>query len=302
VGISKCLAAYCKQDTPNAGYADISAGDLKDAMSYGNLMGKKARSILNMAKGGLGARSPGINRIVLLSAAESEADAKGVLGGWYDWNLTEAGKKEAMNAGIMLKDENFMFDIAFTSLLRRSIHTSWNVLAESGNFSMPIMNSWRLNDRQQGTVTGLSMEEAMAKVDMSADPATTPAPAWPATSPMHPANDPKYKNVPKTALLGGESLVQVGNRVVPFFQDTIAPCVMAGKSVLVTAHSDSLKAIVAHLCDAPAFEAACLVRMAPGVPYIVEVDANLRVISQYSLDEEAAAKKLEISEMIMKQM
>eukprot|EP00933_Yihiella_yeosuensis_P028799 TRINITY_DN22610_c2_g1_i1.p1 TRINITY_DN22610_c2_g1~~TRINITY_DN22610_c2_g1_i1.p1 ORF type:complete len:698 (-),score=120.28 TRINITY_DN22610_c2_g1_i1:276-2279(-) len=284
VGISKCLPAYCKDDTPNACFNDIPAEDLKEAMTYGNLMGVKAHGILKKA---IGARTPGKFKIVLLRNAQSEWDEFNIFSGWTDVDLSETGEKEAVKAGKMLKDHGFKFDIAFTSVLKRAIKTSWTALMESDNFAMPIINTWRLNESHYGGLQGLDQGEIaqvhgkdQAKIWMSSY--DTPPPEIDASDARHPANDPLYKNVPPTALPGAESLAMTVKRVLPFWSDNIAPCVMAGKMCLVTAHSNSLLAICKYL-EGTSEQDLLESNIPTGVPLVYELDMNLKVLKKYYL-------------------
>merc|ERR1711966_273681 len=160
VGISKCLAAYCKDDTPDASYNDIAADDLAEANRYATIMGEKAMGILDGAKAASGG---GNFKIVFLRHGESDWNVKNIFTGWADVDLSEAGKLEAVEAGKMLKAAGFKFNIVFTSVLRRAIRTAWTALMESENFSMPVINTWRLNERHYGGLQGLNKAETAAK-------------------------------------------------------------------------------------------------------------------------------------------
>jgi len=199
-----------------------------------------------------------------------------------------------VEAGRMLLDEGFRFDIVFTSVLRRAVRTAWTALAESGNFAMPVINSWRLNERHYGGLQGLNKAETAAKhgekqVKIWRRSYDIPPPAISASDPRHPSNDPMYRNVPKTALPGAESLAMTVDRVMPFWNDTIAPCVMAGKNVLVAAHGNSLRAICKYLEGMKETDVMDF-NIPTGVPLVYELDANLRVMQKYYLLDDAAVK------------
>jgi 2,3-bisphosphoglycerate-dependent phosphoglycerate mutase len=321
VGISKCLAAYCKDDTPSATYYDIAPEDLAVAEGYGNLMGVKALGILSAAKGApaLAAATPApakapapapaaapaavpapvggprTFKLVFLRHGESDWNVKNIFTGWADVDLSDAGKLEAIEAGKMLKANSFKFDIVFTSVLRRAIRTSWTALMESENFSMPIINSWRLNERHYGGLQGLNKAETAEKhgddqVKIWRRSYDIPPPQIDIADAMHPANDPKYRHVPRSALPGAESLKLTVDRVLPFWFDTIAPCVMAGKSVLVAAHGNSLRALAKYIENMS--EAQVLEFNIPtGVPLVYELDMEMKFVKKYYLMDEAEVQK-----------
>jgi len=293
VGISKCLPAYCKDDTPNACYTDIPAEDLAEAMKYGTIMGEKALGILDSAP----KKSNVVLKIVFLRHGESDWNVKNIFTGWADVDLSEAGKLEALEAGKMLKAAGFRFDIVFTSVLRRAIRTAWTALMESENFSMPVINTWRLNERHYGGLQGLNKAETAAKhgdemVKIWRRSFDIPPPSIAASDPRHPSNDPLYRHVPKAALPGAESLKLTIDRVLPFWNDTISPCIMAGKSVLVAAHGNSLRAICKHIegmTEAQVLE----LNIPTGVPLVYELDGNLKFRRKYYLmDPAEVARKM----------
>jgi len=295
VGISKCLAAYCKDDTPNACYGDISKEDLAEADRYGNIMGEKALGIMNKSR--MGNATPGVFKVVLLKNCESDWNMQDLFTGWSDVDVCESARTEAVEAGRRLKGSGFKFNIVFTSVLRRCIRTAWTALMESENFSMPVINSWRLNERHFGALEGMSRADASATHGQEKLASwrrcfdATP-PAYQTADMRHPCNNPLYKHVPKDTLPGAESMRQVVDRVLPFWNDTISPCVMSGKSVLVAAHSNSIRAIGMHLEGMSETEAANWTILA-GVPLVYELDTNMRFVRKYYLmDAEEVAVKL----------
>jgi len=268
---------------------------MAEAMRYGNLMGQKALGILHKARG---AKIPGVCKIVFLRHGESDWNVKNIFTGWADVELSEAGKLEALEAGKMLKDHSFKFDIVFTSVLRRAIRTAWTACMESDNFSMPVINTWRLNERHYGGLQGLNKAETAAKhgenqVKIWRRSYDIPPPAIDVSDPRHPANDPLYRHVPKAALPGAESLALTVERVLPFWNDAIAPCVMAGKSVLVAAHGNSLRAICKYL-EGMSEDQVLDLNIPTGVPLVYELTPDLKFIKKYYLmDDEEVEKKLE---------
>jgi|Transcript_24510 2,3-bisphosphoglycerate-dependent phosphoglycerate mutase len=233
-------------------------------------------------------------KIVFIRHGESEWNVANIFTGWHDVDLSPAGKLEAIEAGKCLKEKGFKFDIVFTSVLRRAIKTAWTALMESENFAMPIVNTWRLNERHYGGLQGLNKADTAAKygddqVKIWRRSYDIPPPEIEQSDPRHPCNDPMYRHVPKSALPGAESLKITVDRVLPFWFDHIAPCVMAGKSVLVSAHGNSLRAICKYLEGMS--EAEVLEFNIPtAVPLVYELDKDLKFVKKYYLMDEAEVK------------
>mmetsp|Transcript_21049 Transcript_21049/g.66518 ORF Transcript_21049/g.66518 Transcript_21049/m.66518 type:complete len:1086 (+) Transcript_21049:64-3321(+) len=236
-------------------------------------------------------------KVVFLRHGESVWNVANIFTGWADVDLSPAGEQEAVEAGKCLKEKGFKFDIVFTSLLRRSIKTAWTALSYSENFSMPIINSWRLNERHYGALQGLNKAETAAKhgdaqVKIWRRSYDIPPPPIDINDSRHPANDPLYRNVPSAALPGAESLKLTVDRVLPFWFDSIGPCVMAGRSVLVAAHGNSLRAICKYLENMSEKEVLEL-NIPTSVPLVYELDGNLNFIKKYYLmDPDEVAKKM----------
>merc|ERR1719191_1668213 len=166
-------------------------------MYYGNLMGGVALDILDKAKNTF--------KVVFVRHGESVWNVENIFTGWHDVDLSPAGAQEAIAAGKSLKEKGFKFDIVFTSVLRRAIKTAWTALMHSENFAMPIVNSWRLNERHYGGLQGLNKAETAQKHGDEQDKIwrrsyDVPPPSIDISDPRHPANDPVYRNVPKAAL------------------------------------------------------------------------------------------------------
>jgi len=211
--------------------------------------------------------------------------------------LSPNGLIEATEAGKCLKEKGFKFDIVFTSVLRRAIRTAWTICTESENFSMPIVNSWRLNERHYGDLQGMNKADTAAKhgddqVKIWRRSFDIPPPSISPDDPRHPSNDPMYASIPKAALPGAESLKLTIDRVLPVWFDQIAPCIMSGKSVLVAAHGNSLRAICMYLENMS--EAEVLEYNIPtAVPLMYELDENLKFIrKEYLMDEEEVKAKV----------
>eukprot|EP00747_Dinoflagellata_sp_TGD_P064107 gnl/TRDRNA2_/TRDRNA2_153737_c0_seq7.p1 gnl/TRDRNA2_/TRDRNA2_153737_c0~~gnl/TRDRNA2_/TRDRNA2_153737_c0_seq7.p1 ORF type:complete len:937 (-),score=219.20 gnl/TRDRNA2_/TRDRNA2_153737_c0_seq7:167-2977(-) len=238
-----------------------------------------------------------VNKVVFLRHGESVWNVENIFTGWADVELSPVGEMEAIEAGKCLKAKGFKFDVVFTSVLERAIRTAWTACAHSKNFSMPIINSWRLNERHYGGLQGLNKAETAAKhgddqVKIWRRSYDVPPPSIEASDPRHPCNDPLYAGVPRNALPGAESLKLTVERVLPFWNDHIAPCVLAGRQVLVAAHGNSLRALCKHLENMSEKEVLDL-NIPTAVPLVYELDENLTFIKKYYLmDEAEVAKKM----------
>jgi 2,3-bisphosphoglycerate-dependent phosphoglycerate mutase len=261
------------------------------------IIGKRAIAAPVPATIKAGDPTPGVFKVVFIRHGESDWNVKNIFTGWTDVDLSPAGCKEAEEAGKMLKDANFKFDIVFTSVLRRAIKTAWTALMGSENYAMPVIKSWRLNERHYGGLQGMNKAETAAKhgdaqVKIWRRSYDIPPPEIDVSDARHPANDPLYKNVPTSALPGAESLKLTVDRVLPFWFDAIAPCIMAGRSVMVAAHGNSLRAIckyVEGMSEAEVLE----FNIPTGVPLVYELDAQLQFKRKYYLmDPEEVAKKI----------
>jgi 2,3-bisphosphoglycerate-dependent phosphoglycerate mutase len=233
-------------------------------------------------------------KIVFVRHGESEWNVANIFTGWHDVDLSPAGKLEAIEAGKCLKEKGFKFDIVFTSVLRRAIKTAWTALMESENFAMPIVNTWRLNERHYGGLQGLNKADTAAKygddqVKIWRRSYDIPPPEIEQSDERHPCNDPMYRHVPKSALPGAESLKITVDRVLPFWFDHIAPCVMAGKSVMVSAHGNSLRAICKYLEGMSEAEVLDF-NIPTAVPLVYELDKDLKFVKKYYLMDEAEVK------------
>mmetsp|Transcript_112939 Transcript_112939/g.241069 ORF Transcript_112939/g.241069 Transcript_112939/m.241069 type:complete len:250 (+) Transcript_112939:66-815(+) len=236
-------------------------------------------------------------KLVLIRHGESLWNVQNIFTGWHDIDLSETGKMEAVEAGKCLKEKGFKFDIVFTSVLRRAIKTAWTALTYSENFAMPIVQSWRLNERHYGGLQGLNKADTAAKfgddqVKIWRRSYDIPPPEIDLDDARHPANDPMYSAVPRNALPGAESLKITVDRVLPFWFDSIAPCVMAGKSVLISAHGNSLRALCKYIEGMTEKEVLEL-NIPTAVPLVYELDDKLQFIKKYYLmDEEEVKAKM----------
>ena len=232
-------------------------------------------------------------KLVLCRHGQSDWNLKNLFTGWTDVDLTEQGVQEAVDAARTLKDSGYEFDIAFTSVLTRAIRTLWLMLDEMDRMWLPVIRDWRLNERHYGSLQGLNKAETAAKygedqVHIWRRSYDIPPPALDADDERHPAQDPRYAgiaNLPST-----ESLATTLDRVLPCWNEIIAPELRAGKNVLIAAHGNSLRALVKML-DGVSDKAITGFNIPTGIPLAYELDDNLEPVSRDFLgDPETVAK------------
>jgi len=219
-------------------------------------------------------------KLVLVRHGQSDWNLKNLFTGWVDVDLTEQGRKEAREAGRLLKAEGLKFDLVFTSVLKRAIRTMWTVLDEMDLMWLPVERSWRLNERHYGGLQGLDKAETVAKhgadqVKIWRRSYDIPPPPLDANDKGHPRFDPRYASVDVRQLPSTESLKTTLDRVIPFWTDRIAPALKSGKNVLIVAHGNSLRALVKMLdeiSDADIVE----FNIPTGVPIYYELDDSLK--------------------------
>ena len=232
--------------------------------------------------------------LVLLRHGQSQWNLENRFTGWVDVDLTDKGRAEAIAAGEMMKAEGLQFDVAHTSVLKRAIRTLQGALGALDQDWLPVNKTWRLNERHYGALQGLDKAETAAKhgedqVKVWRRSYDIPPPAMDVSDAGHPANDRRYAGLDVAALPGTESLATTLDRVLPYWHDAIAPQLKAGKTVLVTAHGNSLRALYKYLTGTS--EAEILeVNIPTGIPLKFELDDNLKVISWRYLGDEEAAK------------
>jgi len=190
--------------------------------------------------------------LVIIRHGQSEANKENIFTGWRDSPLSEAGIREALAGGKALRDAGLRFDIAFTSLQSRAIKTLWLALDAMDQMWIPEIKHWRLNERHYGALQGKNKLEAVEKfgeqqVHLWRRGYDTRPPQVDPDSPDHPKFDSRYRDVPQSQLPRGESLKDVVDRVMPYWQSDIAPLLKAGKKVLIAAHGNSLRALLKHL-------------------------------------------------------
>lgn len=226
-------------------------------------------------------------KIVLLRHGESTWNKENKFTGWTDVDLSEKGIEEAKKAGQLLKKEGFTFDIAFNSVLKRATRTLWIVLDEMDLMWIPIQNSWRLNERHYGALQGLNKSEIAKKYGeqqvltwrRSYD---IRPPALSKTDERYPGNDPRYKDLKEEEIPLTECLKDTVARFLPYWHETIAPVVKSGKRVLISAHGNSLRALVKYL-DKVSDEAIVQLNIPTGIPLVYELDNDLKPIKNYYL-------------------
>lgn len=234
-------------------------------------------------------------KLVLIRHGESTWNLENRFTGWTDVDLTATGVDQAKNAGRLLKAEGYDFDLAYTSVLKRATHTLWHALDEMDRTWLPVVHSWRLNERHYGALQGLNKAD-MAKQYGDAQVLVwrrsydTPPPALAPTDPRSERGDLRYAKLNPDQVPLTECLKDTVARVLPFWNESIGPAIRAGKKVVVAAHGNSIRALVKYL-DGIADDAIVGVNIPNGIPLVYELDANLQPIRHYYLgDAEAAAR------------
>jgi 2,3-bisphosphoglycerate-dependent phosphoglycerate mutase len=234
-------------------------------------------------------------KLVLIRHGESTWNLENRFTGWTDVDLTPTGVEQAKTAGRLLKEAGYDFDIAYTSVLKRAVWTLWHCLDQMDRTWLPVRHAWRLNERHYGGLQGLNKAD-MAKqygdeqVLIWRRSYDTPPPALEATDPRSERGDPRYAKLDPNDIPLTECLKDTVARVLPFWNETVAPAIQSGQRVLIAAHGNSIRALVKYL-DNIADDAIVGVNIPNGIPLVYELDANLKPIKSYYLgDAEAAAK------------
>jgi 2,3-bisphosphoglycerate-dependent phosphoglycerate mutase len=234
-------------------------------------------------------------KLVLIRHGESTWNLENRFTGWTDVDLTPTGVEQAKNAGRLLKAEGYEFDLAYTSVLKRAIRTLWLALDEMDRTWLPVAKSWRLNERHYGALQGLNKAD-MAKqygdeqVLVWRRSYDTPPPALEPTDPRCERGDLRYAKVDPQDVPLTECLKDTVARVLPFWNESMAPAIRAGKRIVVAAHGNSIRALVKYLDNISDSDIVGL-NIPNGIPLVYELDANLKPIRHYYLgDAEAAAK------------
>ena len=234
-------------------------------------------------------------KLVLVRHGQSTWNLENRFTGWTDVGLTEQGISEAHEAGRLLREEGYTFDVAYTSVLKRAIKTLWIVLEEMELEWIPVYRAWQLNERHYGALQGLNKSEMAAKfgdeqVHIWRRSYDVPPPALEPTDERHPKFDPRYASLAADELPATESLKITLERVLPYWHSTLAPAIKSGQRLLVVAHGNSLRAMVKYL-DHVSEEEIPGLNIPTGVPLVYELDDDLKPITHYYLgDPEAVAK------------
>jgi 2,3-bisphosphoglycerate-dependent phosphoglycerate mutase len=230
-------------------------------------------------------------KIVLLRHGESVWNKENRFTGWTDVDLSDRGREEAQEAGRLLKQEGFTFDMAFTSVLKRAIRTLWITLDEMDRMWIPVRNSWRLNERHYGALQGLNKAETAAKfgdqqVKVWRRSYDIPPPVLEASDPRAPGNDPRYQDLNPAERPLTECLKDTVARFLPLWNNSIAPEVKSGKRVIVAAHGNSLRALIKYL-DNISDQDIVELNIPTGIPQVYELDADLKPLRHYYLGDQA---------------
>ncbi len=233
--------------------------------------------------------------IVLLRHGESLWNRENRFTGWTDVGLTPKGVEEAVEAGRLLRREGFDFDRAFTSVLSRAIKTLWLVLEEMDRMWIPVELSWRLNERHYGALQGLNKAETaerhgMEQVLLWRRSYDIRPPALSPDDPRVPGRDPRYRHVPASELPLTECLKDTVERFLPYWHETIAPAVRRGERVLISAHGNSLRALVKYL-DGISDRDILELNIPTGIPLVYELDRDLRPIRHRYLGDPEAVRR-----------
>jgi 2,3-bisphosphoglycerate-dependent phosphoglycerate mutase len=231
-------------------------------------------------------------KIVFMRHGESTWNLENRFTGWTDVDLTEKGVREAKSAGQVLKEAGFTFDLAYTSVLKRAIRTLWLALDDMDMMWLPVKNDWRLNERHYGALQGLDKGETAAKygdaqVLVWRRSYDTPPPPLAADDERTSFADPRYAGVPKDSIPLTECLKDTVARVMPVWDEEIAPAIRAGKNILISAHGNSLRALIKML-DGISDEDIVGLNIPNGQPLVYELDADLKPIRHYYLGDQDA--------------
>ncbi len=237
-------------------------------------------------------------KLVLLRHGESIWNKENRFTGWTDVDLSEKGIAEARTAGGRLKQEGFVFDVAYTSVLKRAIRTLWITLDEMDLMWIPVHRSWRLNERHYGALQGLNKAETAEKygeeqVLIWRRSYDVPPPALDSSDERFPGRDPRYRGLDQNELPLCESLKDTVARCLPYWHQEIAPAIQSGKRVLISAHGNSLRALVKYL-DNISDDKIVGLNIPTGIPLVYELDSDLKPLRNYYLgDPEAVRKAME---------
>ncbi len=233
--------------------------------------------------------------LVLLRHGESDWNRENRFTGWTDVDLSEKGFQEAIQAGLEMKKAGYVFDVAYTSLLKRAIRTLNIALDQMDLQWVPVYKTWRLNERHYGALQGLNKAETAEKhgieqTNIWRRSYDIPPPALTVDDPRHPGKDPRYASLKADELPLTECLKDTVDRFLPYWHETIAPALRDGRRVLVAAHGNSLRALVKYLDNVSNDDIVGL-NIPTGIPLVYELDDDLKPIRHFYLGDPEAIKK-----------
>ena len=236
-----------------------------------------------------------MKKVVLLRHGQSTWNEKNLFTGWTDVGLTEKGTQEAINAGLLLKSEGYCFDAAYTSVLKRAIQTLWIVLEKMDLMWIPVYRDWRLNERHYGALQGLNKAETAEKfgveqVHQWRRSYDIPPPPLDPDDKRSPANDSRYASLGGEEIPRSESLKDTVARVLPYWKNTIEPAVRSGQREILSAHGNSLRALVKYL-DNIADDSIAGLNIPTGIPLVYEFSEEMIPVRHYYLGDQEAARK-----------
>ena len=234
-------------------------------------------------------------KLVLLRHGESVWNKENLFTGWTDVDLSEKGVEEAHNGGKLMKEAGLTFDLAYTSVLKRAIRTLWIALDEMDLMWIPVINTWRLNERHYGALQGLNKAETAEKygesqVKIWRRSYDVPPPALEESDKRYPGHDVRYKSMAKNDIPKTECLKDTVNRFLPYWHETVAPTLKSGKKVIIAAHGNSLRALVKYLDNISDADIPEL-NIPTGVPLVYELDDNLKPLKHYYLGNQEEIEK-----------
>ncbi len=230
-----------------------------------------------------------MKQLVLIRHGESQWNLENRFTGWVDVDLTPTGVQQAINAGESLKAAGYDFDIAYTSVLKRAIRTLWHAQEAMDRLWLPVVHSWRLNERHYGALAGLNKAETAAKygdeqVHIWRRSYDVRPPLLEPNDPRTSFNDPRYSKLKKEEIPLGECLKDNVARVLPLWEESIAPALRSGKRVLIAAHGNSIRSLVKYLDDVSDSD-IMEINIPNGVPLVYELDDNLKPIKHFYLEK-----------------
>jgi len=235
-----------------------------------------------------------MHKLVLLRHGESTWNKENRFTGWTDVDLSERGRAEAKEAGRLLREGGYVFDLAYTSVLKRAIRTLGIALDALDLLWIPVTKHWRLNERHYGALQGLNKAETAARHGEAQTKIwrrsyDIPPPPLTADDPRHPSHDPRYATLSSTELPLTETLKDTVARFLPYWHEVIAPSIKGGKRVIIAAHGNSLRALVKYLDEVSDRDIVGL-NIPTGVPLVYELDGDLKPLKHYYLGDQAAVE------------